>query len=250
MHKTDAPHRFGRTLLLCACAALMLAGCKTEVYRGLTETQANAMMAVLLKNGIEPEKTSDKDGYSIAVESDRVTQTLELMRENNLPRSEFDTMGNVFAAKGMISSATEEKARMTFSRIDGVLTARVHVVLQTEDLATGKTTPASAAVFLRHTPDSQAPGLIARIRELAANAVPGLSPDRVSVMLVPVRETITVPMLEEETVKGNSSLLYGALGALIVGLGALAGAIALYLRTKAEKAAPKAAANAREGGRE
>ena len=248
MHKTDAPHRFGRTLLLCACAALMLAGCKTEVYRGLTETQANAMMAVLLKNGIEPEKTSDKDGYSIAVESDRVTQTLELMRENNLPRSEFDTMGNVFAAKGMISSATEEKARMTyalsqelsdtFSRIDGVLTARVHVVLQTEDLATGKTTPASAAVFLRHTPDSQAPGLIARIRELAANAVPGLSPDRVSVML------------EEETVKGNSSLLYGALGALIVGLGALAGAIALYLRTKAEKAAPKAAANAREGGRE
>ena len=249
MHKTDAPHRFGRTLLLCACAALMLAGCKTEVYRGLTETQANAMMAVLLKNG-----------YSIAVESDRVTQTLELMRENNLPRSEFDTMGNVFAAKGMISSATEEKARMTyalsqelsdtFSRIDGVLTARVHVVLQTEDLATGKTTPASAAVFLRHTPDSQAPGLIARIRELAANAVPGLSPDRVSVMLVPVRETITVPMLEEETVKGNSSLLYGALGALIVGLGALAGAIALYLRTKAEKAAPKAAANAREGGRE
>ena len=131
-----------------------------------------------------------------------------------------------------------------------MLTARVHVVLQTEDLATGKTTPASAAVFLRHTPDSQAPGLIARIRELAANAVPGLSPDRVSVMLVPVRETITVPMLEEETVKGNSSLLYGALGALIVGLGALAGAIALYLRTKAEKAAPKAAANAREGGRE
>ena len=147
MHKTNAPHRFGRTLLLCACAALMLAGCKTEVYRGLTESQANAMMAVLLKNGIEPEKTADKEGYAIAVESDRVTQTLELMRENNLPRSEFDTMGDVFAAKGMISSATEEKARMTyalsqelsdtFSRIDGVLTARVHVVLQNEDLATG-----------------------------------------------------------------------------------------------------------------
>lgn len=261
MHKTNAPHRFGRTLLLCACAALMLAGCKTEVYRGLTESQANAMMAVLLKNGIEPEKTADKEGYAIAVESDRVTQTLELMRENNLPRSEFDTMGDVFAAKGMISSATEEKARMTyalsqelsdtFSRIDGVLTARVHVVLQNEDLATGKTTPASAAVFLRHTPDSQAPGLVARIRELAANAVPGLSPDRVSVMLVPVRETITVPMLEEETAKGSSSLLYGTLGALIVGLGALAGAIALFLRTKAEKNASKpSGANAKAEGRE
>ncbi len=260
MHKTDAPNRIGRALVLGACAALLLAGCKTEVYRGLTETQANAMMAVLLKNGIEPEKTSDKEGYAIAVESDRVTQTLELMRENNLPRSEFDTMGDVFAAKGMISSATEEKARMTyalsqelsdtFSRIDGVLTARVHVVLQTEDLATGKTTPASAAVFLRHTPDSQAPGLVARIRELAANAVPGLSSDRVSVMLVPVRETITVPMLEEESAKSDFPLLYGALGALIVGLGALAGAVVLYLRAKAQKGAAKSSeSSARTGER-
>ena len=208
MHKTDAPHRFGRTLLLCACAALMLAGCKTEVYRGLTETQANAMMAVLLKNGIEPEKTSDKDGYSIAVESDRVTQTLELMRENNLPRSEFDTMGNVFAAKGMISSATEEKARMTyalsqelsdtFSRIDGVLTARVHVVLGQTDLGTGNVTPPSAAVFLRHTPESQATRLISHIRELASNAVPGLMQDKVSVMLVAVREQVSVPMPQKD----------------------------------------------------
>ena len=89
MHKTNAPHRFGRTLLLCACAALMLAGCKTEVYRGLTESQANAMMAVLLKNGIEPEKTADKEGYAIAVESDRVTQTLELMRQMDEIRRQF-----------------------------------------------------------------------------------------------------------------------------------------------------------------
>ena len=69
MHKTSAPHRFGRTLRLCACAAVMLAGCKTEVYRGLTESQANAMMAVLLKNGIEPEKTADKKklGFPVPV---------------------------------------------------------------------------------------------------------------------------------------------------------------------------------------
>lgn len=164
-------------------AALLLAGCKTEVYQNLTETQVNAMMSVLLKNGIEPEKTATKNGYALSVESDRVAQTLELMRDSNLPRADYETMGGIFAAKGMISSATEEKARMTyalsqelsetFSTIDGVLTSRVHVVLETQDLATGKTTPASAAVFLRHTPDSQAPNLVPRIQQLTANAVPG-----------------------------------------------------------------------------
>ena len=97
------------------CAVLLLAGCKTEVYQGLTEQQANAMMAVLMKNGIVPEKTSDKSGYIIAVESDRVAQTLDLMRENNLPRADYENMGEIFAAKGMISSATEERARMTYA---------------------------------------------------------------------------------------------------------------------------------------
>ena len=184
--------RTGRALMAALAALMLLAGCKTEVYQGLSEPQANAMMSVLLKNGIEPEKTQTKTGYTLSVESNRVAQTLELMRDHNLPRENYETMGDIFAAKGMISSATEEKARMTyalsqelsetFSAIDGVLTSRVHVVLETQDLSTGKTTPASAAVFLRHTPDSQAPNLIPRIQMLTANAVPGLTQDRVSVM--------------------------------------------------------------------
>ena len=216
---------------MAALAALMLlAGCKTEVYQGLSEPQANAMMSVLLKNGIEPEKTQTKTGYTLSVESNRVAQTLELMRDHNLPRENYETMGDIFAAKGMISSATEEKARMTyalsqelsetFSAIDGVLTSRVHVVLETQDLSTGKTTPASAAVFLRHTPDSQAPNLIPRIQMLTANAVPGLTQDRVSVMLVPVRETITTPILDAREAKDDVSrfLFFGAIGFFILSL--------------------------------
>lgn len=189
---------------LAAASVLLLSGCKSEVYQGLSENQANAMMAVLMKHGIVPEKTSDKTGYTLAVENDQIVQTLDLMRENNLPRADYENMGQIFAAKGMISSSTEEQARLTyalsqeltetFSQIDGVLTARVHVVLGAQDLATGKETPPSAAVFLRHTPDSQVTHLVPRVRELAANAVPGLKQDNVSVMLVAVRETSTAPM--------------------------------------------------------
>lgn len=217
--------RSGRICLAAACAAVLLAGCKTEVYQGLTEPQANAMMAVLLKNGIPSEKISEKNGYTLSVESDHVAATLELMRENNLPRPAYETMGDVFSAKGMISSATEEEARMTyalgqelsetFSQIDGVLTARVHVVLAKVDHGSGKTTPASAAVFLRHTPDSLAPNLVARIQELTSNAVPGLDKANVSVMLVPVRDTVTVPMPEADDpttknlwILGTSAVLF------------------------------------------
>ena len=235
--------RTGRALMAALAALMLLAGCKTEVYQGLSEPQANAMMSVLLKNGIEPEKTQTKAGYTLSVESDRVAQTLELMRDHNLPRENYETMGDIFAAKGMISSATEEKARMTyalsqelsetFSAIDGVLTSRVHVVLETQDMSTGKTTPASAAVFLRHTPDSQAPNLIPRIQTLTANAVPGLTQDRVSVMLVPVRETITTPILDARNATDNVSrfFFFGALGFFILSLLGIGGAY-WWWRTK------------------
>ncbi len=234
--------------------AVVLVGCKSEVYQGLTETQANAMMSVLLKNGIVPEKASTKEGYTLSVENDKIAQTLELMREANLPRSDYENMGQIFSAKGMISSATEEQARMTyalsqelsetFSQIDGVLTSRVHVVLGKEDLASGKSTPASSAVFLRHTPESQAPNLVPRIRELCANAVPGLDQANVSVMLVPVRETISVPMAADPAVEvksRNMMTIAGIVFALSIVLAA-AGAV-LFMKSRKNSAAhaPKTA---------
>lgn len=224
--------RRARTAGLVLACALALAGCKTEVYQGLTENQANAMMTVLLKNGIHPAKEQTKAGYTLSVENDQVVQTLELMRENNLPRSDFENMGQIFAAKGMISSATEEQARLTyalsqelsetFSQIDGVLTARVHVVLGSQDLGTGKTTAPSAAVFLRHTPESQAQNMVPRIRELTANAVAGLKQDDVSVMLVPVRETVTVPMPGAAAESGSSGKAF-FIGAAVLFLLSLGG---------------------------
>jgi type III secretion protein J len=227
-------------LVLLAGVALLLAGCKSEVYKGLTEAQANAMMSVLLKHGIDSEKIYSKNGYSLNVENDKVVQTLELMRQNNLPRESYQNMGGIFAAKGMISSSTEEQARMafalsqelsdTFSSIDGVLTARVHVVLGTQDLATGTKTKPSAAVFLRHTPESQATHLVSRIKELTGNAIPGLSQDDVSVMLVPVRETVTIPMGAESADSATILDRWLMIGALVLLALAIAGfGVAGYL---------------------
>ncbi len=231
--------------LVCALALLLLAGCKAEIYQGLSENQANTMLSVLLRHGISAEKVTAKNSFSIAVEEKQIVQALEILRENSLPREDFQNLGQVFSAQGMISSTTEEQARLayalsqeladTFSRIDGVLTARVHVVLGQTDLGTGNVTPPSAAVFLRHTPESQVTRLIPYIRELAANAVPGLMQDKVSVMLVPVRETVSVPMPDKNAAEADSSRMYlmmGLAGLLILACIGLAAAAVMYVRSR------------------
>ena len=192
-----------RVLLLLSLVAL-LAGCKVEMYTGLSEEQANQMLSALLRRGIAAEKiAAGKDGFTLSVEDDQLVLALQILKENSLPRESFKSLGDVFGGEGMISSSSEEQARMsyalsqeladTFSRIDGVLTARVHVVLGVNDPVNNIRIEPSAAVFLRHTPDSPVVNLVPEIRELTASSVASLKYDNVSVMLVPVRESVTVP---------------------------------------------------------
>jgi type III secretion protein J len=191
-------------LLLSLVLGLVLAACRTEVRSGLTEDQANLMLSAILKSGLPAAKEDGgKNGFSVLVDEEHLIQALEILEEQGLPRDSFLTMGDVFKGGGMISSPSEEAARLsfavsqelseTFSRIDGVLTSRVHVVMGSVDEATGQTTPPSLAVFIRHSPDSPVGALTAKIRELAAHSVAGLSPESVSVMLVPTRVSVAVP---------------------------------------------------------
>lgn len=196
--KTNTP------ILLLLLLCLLLAACKSEVYGGLTEEQANLMLSALLKRGVAASKENmGKSGFSILVEEMQMIQALDILRENGLPHDNFRSLGDIFSGQGMIASPTEEEARMafaisqelsnTFSRIDGVLAARVHVVLGRTNEAANIRIPPSVGVFLRHNPDSQIGTMVSKIRELSAHAVPGLTVENVSVMLTPVRETITVP---------------------------------------------------------
>lgn len=193
-------------ILVLTATLFLLAACQVEIYNGLTEEQSNTMLASLLKRGVHAQKTSaGKEGYALSVPEDQVVLALEILREKGLPRDEYKSLGAVFSGQGMISSPTEEQARLayaisqeladTFSRIDGVLTARVHIVFGKNDPLTETVIQPSAAVFLRHTPESIVTTMVSNIREITAKAVPSLNYDRVSVMLVPVREDISVPVV-------------------------------------------------------
>ena len=89
----------------------------------------------------------------------RAVRTLEAA---GLPRVARATLGDTFRKEGVISTPLEERARYiyalsqeletTLSNIDGVIVARVHVVLP-ERVAPGEPVqPASASVFIKHDP--------------------------------------------------------------------------------------------------
>lgn len=203
---------FQKKTILLLISIILLCGCKVEVYQGVNEMQANAMLATLLKHGIVAEKqNTGKTGYTIRVDKSRLAESLELLRESGFPKEQYKSLGSIFSGEGMIASASEDQARLsyalsqelagTFSRISGVLSARVHVALASGDQELEQRTPASAAIFLLHTPVSPVVNLVPKIRELTSMSVPELSADKVSVVLVPVRESMTIP-----TVASLSSL--------------------------------------------
>ena len=132
--------RWLRVFLACACLALAACGARVDLMGAVPEDEANEVLSALLKADIAAEKTAGKEGMvGVRVDATQVGRALEVMRENGLPRERFAGMGQVFKKEGLISSPLEERARYiyalsqelsnTLSKIDGVLAARVHVVL-------------------------------------------------------------------------------------------------------------------------
>jgi type III secretion protein J len=185
-----------RILPLLGLLALLTA-CKTQLNAGLTERQANEETALLLRDGIPASRDVDPKTGSLTVwvEQSRFADAVDLLREHGLPAQHFDTIADVFKGNGLIVSPTEERARMiyalgeelsrTISEIDGVLAARVQIVIPDNDPLRQDASPASASVFVRYKPDSHVDALVPQIKMLVAGGVSGLAYDKVSVVLVP-----------------------------------------------------------------
>jgi type III secretion protein J len=177
-------------------ALLLLAGCssKTVLYTGLSQDNANQILALLMRSGISTEKTSDKIGITVSVDSARFPEAVALLTAAGLPHQAYTNLGELFQSSGMIPSPTEERVRYiyglsqelghTIGMIDGVLSASVHIVLPGNDPTNQGTEPSSAAVLIRYAPDATVDTLVPRIKELIVNSVEGLSYDHVSVVLV------------------------------------------------------------------
>ncbi len=175
-------HRF-LTLLL----AMLIAGCgdRVELHRGLSESDANEVIAALGGYHIGAEKRMDKAGVSILIDVKDMERSVNILNAAGLPRQARTNLGQVFQKTGVISTPLEERARYiyalsqevesTLTQIDGVLVARVHVVLP-ERIAPGEPIqPASAAVFIKYRPELEPDGIEPRIRRMVASSIPGLA---------------------------------------------------------------------------
>lgn len=146
------------TLLLC----LLLTGCneRTVLHSHLSEQDANEVIAELANKNVEASKQVDKDGLTVLVEPADMNSAVQVLEAAGLPRRSRSSLGEIFRKEGVISTPMEERARYiyalsqelesTLSQIDGVVLARVHVVLP-ERVAPGEPVqPASASVFIKH----------------------------------------------------------------------------------------------------
>ncbi|MEM8990048.1 MAG: type III secretion inner membrane ring lipoprotein SctJ, partial [Pseudomonadota bacterium] len=162
-----------------------VSACKVELHSGLTEQESNEMLALLLSHGIDAEKgTASKEGLPLMVESADLAQAIELLRENGLPGDTFNDLGTVFAEQGLISSPLEERVRFiyglsqtiseTLTQIDGVITARVQVIVPEQHPLEDEPQRSTASVFLKTRPGVSLEDKIPEIKMLVQNSVQGL----------------------------------------------------------------------------
>lgn len=179
---------------------LFLAGCTSELYSKLSEADANEMLSVLLASNIDAQKVTGTEGtFNVVVNDDEVLKALDVLRKAGLPRASRENMGQVFAKSGIVSSPFEERIRYiyalgedlatTIQQIDGVLTARVHIVMPEKAELGQEVKPSSAAVFIKQRPNVDLDFLVPQIRRLVSNAIEGVTFDNVTVVLVEAMDT-------------------------------------------------------------
>lgn len=185
---------------------MLLSGCsdRTDLFSGLSELDANEVIASLGENRISARKRSEKNGVVVTIDSVDINRAVRVLEAAGLPRQARTSLGEIFKKEGVISTPLEERARYiyalsqeleaTLSQIDGVIVARVHVVLP-ERIAPGEPVqPASAAVFIKHAASLEPDAVRRRIQQMVVSSIPGLAgtsvadSDKFSIVFVPAAE--------------------------------------------------------------
>ncbi len=193
-----------RRMLAVIAACLALAACgKESLYAELDEQQANEMLAVLVRAGVDAGKLRAEKGWSLEVGRKDLPQAMQILKAEGYPRERFDSLGQVFHKEGFVSTPLEERARLlyalsqelsrTVSNIDGVVVARVHLAIPERRPLSDEKQLSSASVFIKYKPGSQVVNKAASIKALIVNSVEGLPYENVTVTFFASEAPQTTP---------------------------------------------------------
>ena len=191
--------------LLVLLPLLLLTACKQQaLYSQLTEQEANEIIALMYTAKLPAEKhLVQGQEYSVTTTKEAFSSAMMLLQAYGLPREKFDSLGDVFRKEGFVSSPLEERARLnhalsqeishTVSSIDGVVMARVHLVVPERMQLDNVVKPSSASVFVKHRPDIDLQNHIGKIKAMVVNGVENLPVENVTVALFPTEPLLMGP---------------------------------------------------------
>lgn len=181
-----------RRLLPLALAALLAACGEQTLYAKLDERQANDMVSALRLAGVQANKVAKEGGFEVVTAEADFARAVQILKSQGLPREDYDSLGSVFKREGFVSTPVEERARLmhalsqelshTLTSIDGVLQARVTLVVPERHPLSDKVQPSSASVMIKHRPGLDVEALLPKVRALVVNSIEGLPYESVSVV--------------------------------------------------------------------
>ena len=183
---------------------VLFSACReVELYQELSEQDANEMMVILSENNIEAIKKKEirqnEISYSVLVNPEQLGDARSLLVRNHLPRAKELGLPGVYKEKGLIPTPDEQKARYLLA-LKGEIINSLERIPEIVDVDVVLNVPevdefASAEEKERKRPTASAvvrakPSLIGaaavtenKIQQFVANAVEGLNPRDVSVIL-------------------------------------------------------------------
>ena len=161
----------------------------TPLFTDLALEDSTAIVKELERQGIAYELRNE--GAIVLTSKDRVPRLRMSLAENGLPKGggvgyEIFDKSDVLGATGFVQNinhlrALEGELARTIRSLDRVQAARVHLVLPERPLFSRETPEASASIVLK-VRGMLEPQQVNAIRHLAASAVNGLKPERVSIV--------------------------------------------------------------------
>lgn len=186
-------------IILLLLTTSLLSSCQMELYNGLSESDVNEMLAIMLSNDIDSKKIKDKkgDAYALTVDDSLIPESVRLLKEYGYPKEKIASIKDLFKKEGLVSSPMEERVRYiyalsqsvqeTLTKIDGVIVARVHIVMPENNPYSDKTSPSSASVFIKYHPNTNLSDIKSEIKLIVEKSIEGLTYDKVSVIMLPAQ---------------------------------------------------------------